>query len=98
MAELSPEPGPYGVFNVVATGDDRVKTVVGMVEKPAAGEPPLNLVATGRYLFRSLDFEALRRVELGEGGGAACRCHRTPHLRRAPQSTLWSWWHPSRFC
>ena len=37
----------YGVFDVEATDDDRVKKVVGMVEKPAVGDAPSNLVATG---------------------------------------------------
>ena len=37
----------YGVFDVEATDDDRVKKVAGMVEKPAVGDEPSNLVATG---------------------------------------------------
>ncbi|WP_408923883.1 sugar phosphate nucleotidyltransferase [Corynebacterium marquesiae] len=41
----------YGVFDVDATDDDRVKRVVGMVKKPAVGDVPPNLVATGRYLL-----------------------------------------------
>lgn len=41
----------YGVFDVEATDDDRVKRVVGMVEKPAVEDAPSNLVATGRYLL-----------------------------------------------
>ena len=39
----------YGAFDVKATDDDRVKKVVGMVEKPAVEAAPSNLVATGRY-------------------------------------------------
>ena len=41
----------YGVFDVEATDEDRVKRVVGMVEKPAVGDAPSNLVDTGRYLL-----------------------------------------------
>ena len=41
----------YGVFDVDATDGDRVKRVVGMVKKPAVGDVPPNLVATGRYLL-----------------------------------------------
>lgn len=41
----------YGVFDVEATDDERVRKVVGMVEKPAAEDAPSNLVATGRYLL-----------------------------------------------
>ena len=37
----------YGVFDVEATDDDRVKKVAGMVEKPAVGDEPSYLVATG---------------------------------------------------
>lgn len=37
----------YGVLDVEATADDRMKKVVGMVEKPAAEDAPSNLVATG---------------------------------------------------
>lgn len=58
----------YGVFDVEATDDDRVKKVVGMAEKSAVGDVPPNLVATGRYLLDRATFGALRRVTLGKGG------------------------------
>lgn len=58
----------YGVFDIEATDDDRVKKVVGMVEKPAAEDAPSNLVATGRYLLDRAIFDALRRIEPGKGG------------------------------
>lgn len=61
----------YGVFDLETTDDDRVKKVVGMVEKPAVGDAPSNLVATGRYLLDRAIFGALRRITLGKGGGAA---------------------------
>ena len=54
LLEVEVEPSQvanYGLFDVEATDDDRVKRVVGMVEKPAVGDAPSNLVATGRYLL-----------------------------------------------
>lgn len=58
----------YGVFDVEATDDDRVKRVVGMVEKPAVGDALSNLVATGCYLLDRAIFGALRRITPGRGG------------------------------
>ena len=58
----------YSFFDVAATDDDRVKKVVGMVEKPAVGDAPSNLVATWRYLLDCAIFDALRRITLGKGG------------------------------
>ncbi|WP_408921138.1 sugar phosphate nucleotidyltransferase [Corynebacterium marquesiae] len=58
----------YGVFDVEATDDDRVKKVVGMVEKLAAEDAPSNLVATGRYLLARAIFGALRCISPGKGG------------------------------
>ena len=57
----------YGVFDVEATDDDRVKKVVDMVEKAAVEDVPLNLVVTGRYLLDRAIFGALRRITLGKG-------------------------------
>ena len=58
----------YGVFDVEATDDDRVKKVVGMVEKPAVGDAPSKLVDTGRYPLDRAIFGALRRITPGKGG------------------------------
>lgn len=58
----------YGVFDIEATGDARVKKVVGMVEKPAVEDAPSNLVATGRYLLDRAIFGALCRITPGKGG------------------------------
>ena len=58
----------YGVFDVEATDEDRVKRVVGMVEKPAVGDAPSNLVATGRCLLDRAIFGALRCITPGKGG------------------------------
>lgn len=58
----------YGVFDVETTDDDRVRKVVGMVEKPAVGDAPSNLVATGRYLLGRAIFGALRCIAPSKGG------------------------------
>lgn len=57
----------YGVFDVEVTDDDRLKKVVGMVEKPAVEDVPSNLLAAGRYLLDRAIFGALRRITLGKG-------------------------------
>lgn len=41
---------------------------MGMVENPAAGETPLNLVATGHCSVDRAIFDALRRIESGARG------------------------------
>lgn len=67
--EVEPEDvSNYGVFDIQDTGEDGVKKVVGMVEKPAAEDAPSNLVATGRYLLDRAIFDALCRIEPGKGG------------------------------
>ena len=67
--EVEPENvSSYGVFEVTDTGDDDVKSVVGMVEKPAAEDAPSNLAAAGRYVLDRKIFDALRRIEPGAGG------------------------------
>ena len=58
----------YGVFDVEDTGDDDVKKVNGMVEKPAAEDAPSTFAAAGRYLLDRAIFDALRRIEPGAGG------------------------------
>lgn len=58
----------YGVFDIEHTDNNRVKKVVGMVEKPAVEDAPSNLAATGRYLLDRAIFDALRRITPGKGG------------------------------
>lgn len=58
----------YGVFKVADTGDDDVKQVLGMVEKPSPEQAPSNLAAVGRYLLDRAVFDALHRIEPGAGG------------------------------
>lgn len=58
----------YGVFDVADTGDEDVKRVRGMVEKPAADEAPSTFAAAGRYLLDVAVFDAIDRIEPGAGG------------------------------
>ena len=58
----------YGVFDVEATDDDRVKRVVGMVEKSALWDAPSNLVVRWRYVLDRTIVDVLRRIEPGKGG------------------------------
>lgn len=58
----------YGVFDIEDTDNQRVKKVVGMIEKPAKEDAPSNLAATGRYLLDRAIFDALRRITPGKGG------------------------------
>jgi UTP--glucose-1-phosphate uridylyltransferase len=58
----------YGVFEVEDTGDEDVKRVHGMVEKPAPEEAPSTLAAAGRYLLDRAVFDAIDRIEPGAGG------------------------------
>jgi UTP--glucose-1-phosphate uridylyltransferase len=59
---------PYGVFDVTDTGDDDVKRVHGMVEKPKPEDAPSTYAAAGRYLLDRAIFDALRRITPGTGG------------------------------
>lgn len=58
----------YGVFDVSDTGEDDVKRVHGMVEKPRPEDAPSHLAAAGRYLLDRAVFDALRRIGPGAGG------------------------------
>ncbi|MBA0125538.1 UTP--glucose-1-phosphate uridylyltransferase [Haloechinothrix sp. YIM 98757] len=58
----------YGAFDVSGTGEDDVKRVHGMVEKPAPDEAPSTLAAVGRYVLDRAIFDALKRIEPGAGG------------------------------
>ncbi|GAA0619217.1 UTP--glucose-1-phosphate uridylyltransferase [Kutzneria viridogrisea] len=58
----------YGVFDVREIGEQDVKRVVGMVEKPKADQAPSTFAAAGRYLLDRAVFEALKRITPGAGG------------------------------
>ena len=77
----------YGVFDVEATDDDRVKKVVGMVDKPAVGDAPSKLVDTGRYPLDRAIFGALRRIALGRAGSCSLPTPSNSSSPRAIPST-----------
>ncbi|MEM0905877.1 MAG: UTP--glucose-1-phosphate uridylyltransferase GalU [Pseudomonadota bacterium] len=56
----------YGVVEKTGTGD--VFDVTGMVEKPAPGTEPSNLIITGRYILQPRIFDLLEHQEKGAGG------------------------------
>ena len=58
----------YGVFEVSDTGDEDVKQVHGMVEKPEPEDAPSTFAAAGRYLLDRAIFDALDRITPGSGG------------------------------
>ena len=57
----------YGVVEV-EPGADRVMKVTGMVEKPAPGTAPSNLIITGRYILQPEVFGLIETTEKGAGG------------------------------
>lgn len=62
------ETSSYGVFDIEdIPGQENVKRVVGMVEKPAAADAPSTYVATGRYLLDRAIFGALKQTTAGAG-------------------------------
>jgi len=58
----------YGCAAVEATDDPDVVLITGLVEKPAPGEQPSNLVVIGRYLIDSAVFDVLDTTAPGKGG------------------------------
>ncbi|MDQ0315844.1 UTP--glucose-1-phosphate uridylyltransferase GalU [Amorphus orientalis] len=57
----------YGVVEI-EDGDGDVYKVTGMVEKPAKGTAPSNLIITGRYILQPEIFQLLEKTEKGAGG------------------------------
>lgn len=57
----------YGVIDPGAT-DGRLIEIRGMVEKPASGSAPSNLMLPGRYILQPQVMEALDAQERGAGG------------------------------
>ncbi len=57
-------------YGVVATGKDFGHSfeITGMVEKPAQGTAPSNLIISGRYILGPEIFDILEHVEKGAGG------------------------------
>ncbi|MEI6622772.1 MAG: UTP--glucose-1-phosphate uridylyltransferase [Actinomycetes bacterium] len=58
----------YGCAAVQPTSDPDVVTVTALVEKPAWGEEPSNLVLIGRYVLDPAVFGVLERTAPGRGG------------------------------
>lgn len=56
----------YGVVEIDGEGD--VFSVTGMVEKPAKGTAPSNLIITGRYILQPQIFDLLATQDKGAGG------------------------------
>jgi|SRR5947209_1670947 len=63
-------PGETHNYGVVAVGKDHGRDfeITGMVEKPAQGTAPSNLIISGRYILQPEIFEILAKVEKGAGG------------------------------
>jgi UTP--glucose-1-phosphate uridylyltransferase len=59
---------PFGVFDVEEIGEEDVKKVNGMVEKPSPEDAPSTYAAAGRYLLDRAVFDALKRITPGAGG------------------------------
>lgn len=57
-------------YGVVAVGADHGESfeITGMVEKPAQGTAPSNLIISGRYVLTPEIFDILGKVEKGAGG------------------------------
>jgi UTP--glucose-1-phosphate uridylyltransferase len=57
-------------YGIVAVGADFGHTfeIKGMVEKPAQGSAPSNLIISGRYILQPEIFKILESVEKGAGG------------------------------
>ena len=57
----------YGVVSI-GKSFDRDFEITGMVEKPAKGTAPSNLIISGRYILSPEIFKILEKVEKGAGG------------------------------
>ena len=57
----------YGIVDL-EPGEGRVRKMKGMVEKPAKGTAPSNLIVSGRYILQPEIFGLLASQETGAGG------------------------------
>ena len=57
----------YGVV-AMEPGEGRLRKMTGMVEKPAKGQAPSNLIVSGRYILQPEIFALLASQETGAGG------------------------------
>lgn len=68
VEEVAPEDAhQYGIVSI-GEGDGRAYPVTGMVEKPAPGTAPSNLIIMGRYILQPEIFDILATGERGAGG------------------------------
>jgi UTP--glucose-1-phosphate uridylyltransferase len=69
VVEQAPE-GQAHKYGIVALDgqDGRLNRMVGMVEKPAKGTEPSNLLISGRYILQPEIFKILETQERGAGG------------------------------
>ncbi|MQT14061.1 UTP--glucose-1-phosphate uridylyltransferase GalU [Segnochrobactrum spirostomi] len=77
----------YGVVEI-GDGDDRVFGVTGMVEKPAPGTAPSNLIITGRYILQPEIFDLLANQEKGAGGEIQLTDAMRPLMKTQPFTGL----------
>ncbi|MGD0639473.1 MAG: UTP--glucose-1-phosphate uridylyltransferase GalU [Roseiarcus sp.] len=68
VEEVRPEETQH--YGIVAVGADFGHTfeIKGMVEKPAPGSAPSNLIISGRYILQPEIFKILQALEKGAGG------------------------------
>ncbi len=68
VLEVAPEETPS--YGVIAPGrkDGAITEVTGLVEKPAAGTAPSNLIISGRYILQPEVMRTLENQEAGAGG------------------------------
>ena len=68
MEEVAPEETKsYGVVGLAGEEEDRVWRIGSMVEKPARGSSPSNLIIMGRYILQPEIFSILKHQERGAG-------------------------------
>jgi UTP--glucose-1-phosphate uridylyltransferase len=72
------EVSSYGVIAPGAAVSDTLTEVTGLVEKPAAGQAPSNLIVSGRYILQP---EVMRILE-GQGTGAGGEIQLTDAMAR----------------
>ncbi|WP_417674244.1 UTP--glucose-1-phosphate uridylyltransferase GalU [Roseibium sp.] len=58
----------YGIVELSEKLSERASRIKGMVEKPAPGTAPTNLMITGRYILQPEIFSLLSHQEKGAGG------------------------------
>jgi UTP--glucose-1-phosphate uridylyltransferase len=69
VEEVAPyETSAYGVVAIENQEDDRLWRISSMVEKPAAGTAPSNLIIMGRYILQPEIFDILKTQTKGAGG------------------------------